>query len=211
MVSLVTISYILFVKSFLNLKYVLPKSVSYLKIGICIFSVNAILSVFYRSHQLAKFMEVITFSMSIYLFNLAYIAWMKKGYKPARFFVLAIFSLTLSSILLLLQRIGVDFYFKIGVFRPDNIGVVLFMTLMSFALGDRINILSKEKAEAQEKALEILEEKVAERTREALEKSKIIEEKNKDILASILYARRIQKAQLPTEKYLNKILSRLKR
>ena len=41
------------------------------------------------------------------------------------------------------------------------------------------------------------------------EQKKIVEEKNKDITDSIYYARRIQRALLPTEKYITKNLNRL--
>jgi serine phosphatase RsbU (regulator of sigma subunit)/streptogramin lyase len=45
----------------------------------------------------------------------------------------------------------------------------------------------------------ILEEKVVERTAEVVHKSQIIEEKNRDITASIRYAERIQRAMLPPD------------
>jgi serine phosphatase RsbU (regulator of sigma subunit)/streptogramin lyase len=45
----------------------------------------------------------------------------------------------------------------------------------------------------------ILEQKVEERTAEVVQKSMIIEEKNRDITASIRYAERIQRAMLPRE------------
>ena len=45
----------------------------------------------------------------------------------------------------------------------------------------------------------ILEEKVKERTAEVVQKSMEIEEKNRDITASIRYAERIQRAMLPKE------------
>lgn len=45
----------------------------------------------------------------------------------------------------------------------------------------------------------VLEEKVEERTAEVVQKSKEIEEKNRDITASIRYAERIQRAMLPRE------------
>ena len=45
----------------------------------------------------------------------------------------------------------------------------------------------------------ILEVKVKERTAEVVQKSMIIEEKNRDIMASIRYAERIQRAMLPRE------------
>ncbi|HUW91990.1 MAG TPA: two-component regulator propeller domain-containing protein [Bacteroidales bacterium] len=50
---------------------------------------------------------------------------------------------------------------------------------------------------------EILEEKVEERTAEVVTKSIELEEKNRDITASIRYAERIQRAMLPPENYFN--------
>jgi serine phosphatase RsbU (regulator of sigma subunit) len=52
---------------------------------------------------------------------------------------------------------------------------------------------------------EILELKVKERTAEVVQKSQIIEEKNRDITASIRYAERIQRAMLPDEKNFGEI------
>jgi serine phosphatase RsbU (regulator of sigma subunit) len=49
----------------------------------------------------------------------------------------------------------------------------------------------------------ILEQKVAERTAEVVQKSMEIEEKNRDITASIRYAERIQRAMLPRENSFN--------
>jgi len=43
------------------------------------------------------------------------------------------------------------------------------------------------------------------------EQKKIIEDKNKDILDSIRYAKHIQQALLPTEKYIDKSLKRLQK
>ena len=39
----------------------------------------------------------------------------------------------------------------------------------------------------------------------------VIEEKQKEIIDSIYYARRIQKSLLPTEKYIHKVFNRLKK
>ena len=50
---------------------------------------------------------------------------------------------------------------------------------------------------------EVLEEKVEERTAEVVSKSIELEEKNRDITASIRYAERIQAAMLPPENYFN--------
>jgi ligand-binding sensor domain-containing protein/serine phosphatase RsbU (regulator of sigma subunit) len=52
----------------------------------------------------------------------------------------------------------------------------------------------------------VLEEKVAERTAEVVEKNKELDEINKDITASIRYAKRIQDAILPPDDYVRKHL-----
>jgi ligand-binding sensor domain-containing protein/serine phosphatase RsbU (regulator of sigma subunit) len=52
----------------------------------------------------------------------------------------------------------------------------------------------------------ILEEKVHERTVEVVEKNKQLDEKNKDIMASIRYAKRIQNAILPPDELVTKFL-----
>ena len=99
----------------------------------------------------------------------------------------------------------------IGIFYPDNIGGVLFFLMLSFALGDKINLLKKDKIEAQEKALEVLEDKVQQRTAEVVKQKQVLEEKQKEILDSIQYAKRIQQSLLPTEKYIERNLNRLKK
>lgn len=56
---------------------------------------------------------------------------------------------------------------------------------------------------------QLLEEKVIERTLEITEQKKVIEEKNKDITDSIRYARRIQQALMPNEKFIQRIMRKL--
>jgi len=71
------------------------------------------------------------------------------------------------------------------------ISVILIVVLVIVYIRVREQNLIKEKI--------ILEEKVVERTAEVVQKSMIIEEKNRDITASIRYAERIQRAMLPRE------------
>ena len=47
--------------------------------------------------------------------------------------------------------------------------------------------------------------------KEVIQQKEIIEEKNKDITASITYAKRIQSSLLTTEKYIEKSINRLKK
>jgi hypothetical protein len=210
LVSVVSLSYLLFVKHFLKSSLLLPKANKICNVLICFFILTFVFFFFGKTRSLEKINEACTFITFIFLFVLSLYAWLKKEYKPARFFALASSVLTFSTFLLLLGLAGFDTNFKIGVFRIDNIGIMLFFALLSFALGDRINILTKEKAEAQQIALEKLEQMVEERTKEVVEKSHEIEEKNKDILASIQYAKRIQTSLITSQKYIEKTLGRLK-
>lgn len=73
----------------------------------------------------------------------------------------------------------------------------ILSSILLAAAGIIIYIKIREKNLIREK--KILEAKVAERTAEVVQKSKEIEEKNRDITASIRYAERIQRAMLPME------------
>ena len=99
---------------------------------------------------------------------------------------------------------------KFGKAKPKNI-------LLTFDDGPDpkytpqiLDILKKEKAEAQEKALLVLEEKVKERTEEVVKQKELLEEKQKEILDSIRYAKRIQVALITSEKYIEKTLQKHK-
>ncbi len=69
----------------------------------------------------------------------------------------------------------------------------------------------KEKQKILESQKENLEREVTERTAEIVQQKNIIEEKNKDITASIQYAKRIQQSLLPTEKYIARNMKRLRK
>ena len=75
------------------------------------------------------------------------------------------------------------------------ISIVLIVVIIVVYIRIREKNLIKEKI--------ILEQKVAERTAEVVQKSLEIEEKNRDITASIRYAERIQRAMLPKEDTFN--------
>lgn len=66
----------------------------------------------------------------------------------------------------------------------------------------------REKQKLLESQNQVLEEKVIERTKEITEQKKVIEEKNKDITDSIRYARRIQQALMPSEKFIRRIFDK---
>ncbi|MEA1887963.1 MAG: SpoIIE family protein phosphatase, partial [Bacteroidota bacterium] len=85
------------------------------------------------------------------------------------------------------------------VIRPPFYASPWFITalIVLAAVAVMVYIRIRERNLVREKR--ILEEKVEERTAEVVQKSMVIEEKNRDITASIRYAERIQMAMLPTE------------
>ncbi len=65
----------------------------------------------------------------------------------------------------------------------------------------------REKQRYLENQKQVLEEQVVERTHEITEQKQIIEDKNKDIIDSINYAKRIQTSILPTVDYFNTVFT----
>ena len=117
-----------------------------------------------------------------------------RKYRPARYFLLAWATLVILGILLDFRNLGlIDDYWIL-----DNalyIGCVMQTLLISFALGDKIQALQKENAEAQHRALtreqeekERLEREVHARTEEIRQKNSQLEEGNsvKDKLLSLI-------------------------
>lgn len=105
-----------------------------------------------------------------------------------------------------------------------QIGTAFEAILLSLAVSDKISNFKKDKEKAQEEALAIamenerlvreqnmeLERKVKERTIELQQQKELVEEKNKDILDSIRYAKRIQQSLLPSQRYIERALNVLK-
>jgi hypothetical protein len=103
-------------------------------------------------------------------------------------------------------------------------GSAIEAIMLSFAIGDKLNTANRDKQLAQTQAFEalkeneklireqnlVLERKVKERTLELEAAKDIVEEKNKEIVDSIRYAKRIQIHLLPSDKYIEKNMERLK-
>lgn len=85
------------------------------------------------------------------------------------------------------------------VIRPPFYANPWFIIFMTMLLATAIMVYIKVRESNLIREKRILEEKVDERTAEVVQKSMVIEEKNRDITASIRYAERIQMAMLPAE------------
>lgn len=172
------ISAIAFVNHFLQVKEHMPRMYKFsLVLGAIYFAglVLGLAGVFGISYSINDMVALI---LSIYILYVA-IRLSRRGYRPARFFLLA-WSFFLAGIFIFVMK-------SVNVLPANNftnyvleIGSAIEVTLLSFALADRINILRREKEESQRRAMEtlkenerivsqqniILEEKVKERTAE---------------------------------------------
>lgn len=136
-----------------------------------------------------KFIEAVPLSVAFFTGIYIY----KKGYQPARFFVLGYSFLFAGFILKFLIMLGIG-WLNFGAISYYSLSFcfVLEMIFLSFAIGDKVRILKVKKDKAQQKIIrqmavnaklkdsinQELEGKVEERTREVYHKSLIIESKN---------------------------------
>lgn len=135
----------------------------------------------------------------------------KKGQKICNYFAAAIFTLVAGAILFILTNFHIienDFVFKNAL----KIGSALEILLLSLSMSNKLRDLQKEKELAQEKSLRSLKEKnilideqndmlesqVKERTEELEIQTIQVLEKNKEIIDSINYAKRLQDAIIPS-------------
>jgi signal transduction histidine kinase len=104
--------------------------------------------------------------MAIY-FLITGISILRKGYKPAKFYLFAWIFLIIGFVAAILESVNIlpVLYYVNWI----QIGSVIEVTLLSFALADRINMYKKEREEAQ-----ILALKVAEQQNELIQKQNII-------------------------------------
>jgi len=220
--SISTIFFLFFTRSFLNLKEKykkINKSVIFLLIYLLINSITSlhdfgVPELFWGPYHILALM--------LYVYLISIYCW-KKGDKSAKYFVIANTVYTLGVLISIFKIIGViKFpYTMYTFFLADQIGSIGLYTLLSFALGNKINLLKKDTIEAQEKALVFLEEKVKERTieieqaneeitsqrDEVVKQKEIIEEIHHEISQSIDYAQRLQGSILPDENILKKYLN----
>lgn len=151
-----------FIERFLNTKKYTPylgKGLIVIVIAYIISSISILLRFNSLSFKLTDLNAVI---LSLYALIIA-ITISFKGYRPAKFFLLAWSTFLTGVILFVLKNSGI---------LPSNnftlytmpIGSALETTLLSFALADRINIMRKENEQLVKEQNIILERKVKERT-----------------------------------------------
>ncbi len=178
-------------RSFLNLKSFSPALDTILKANIIV-TIGAVIAILLFPISF-KALHVLTFLNCLLILICAGYSFYK-NYRPARYFLLAWVALLLAAALFSLRNLG---------FIPANwltdmalyIGGILQTLFISFALGDRINLLVRENQEVKEKELQLehiakekLEQEVKDRTEEIQKKNEQLEELNqvKDKLFSVV-------------------------
>jgi two-component system, NtrC family, sensor kinase len=203
--SLVGIAGIEFLKSFLHAREYFPKWVAFARYLYILYGISitlALCQVYALSYNL---MEVTAMCVSLYMLFLA-IKIYRKGYRPAKFFLIGWTIFLLGVCIYIIKDFGVLPYNNFTRYTMQ-IGSGIEVILLSFGLADRINALKKEKEESQARALEVLHEneriireqnilleaKVRERT-EALEIS------NKDLSVALSNLKDTQMQLVDAEK-----------
>ena len=176
--SLSALSGLLFSMFFLRTIYYLPKFHKWFQLLVGIYCFGLLLAAF---NKLSISYNILNYNglVSVLSVLIASIYTIKKGFRPAYFYLVAWLLLLIAFVILILRNLAVLPYNNFTTYTI-YIGSALEVALLSIALADKINILRKEKelstAEALASSLEnerlvreqniMLEQKVTERTSE---------------------------------------------
>jgi signal transduction histidine kinase len=163
--ALIGLTALEFMRIFIKLDFYYPKGKYFLRVFYGIYGVAVILS-FFGLYNQAYIITLINATITSFFALIVSIMVALKGYRPAKFYLLAWAIFILGVWTYVLKDFGIlpyNFYTSISL----QIGSAIETILLSFALADKINIYRREKEVAQAEAL-----------RAALENEKIILEQN---------------------------------
>ncbi|MEO9869180.1 7TM diverse intracellular signaling domain-containing protein [Ekhidna sp.] len=182
---------LLFTRRFLNTKVRSPRLHKILTWTIIIRTVIFVIALLF-DHELFEYRNIELIPMTL-IFYSSIRVWYK-GYKPARFFVLAYGMLFLGFLIKALLFLSI-IPFIILSYYSLHVCFLLEMLFLTFALSDRVRILKdnrdralkrsiaqhKENAELKDKVNRELEEKIGERTKQLEEKNMELAETNQQL------------------------------
>ncbi len=154
---LLSMSFIIYARHFLELPRVAPKFDTVLKFLMGFYLLYFLLDlVFFRSQSgvagyVIPFILIYVKSVLLYF----------KGQKSSRFFVLGYSFTFLGVIFLILRMGGINFQESLLMLYSFNIGLVVEVIIFSFAMSDRINIIKTEKKQADITTKETQEKLIA--------------------------------------------------
>ena len=133
----------------------------------------------------------------ILVFIIGFPSW-RRGYRPARYYIMAVCLPMLGVSTTILTRAGLIPFTPLTA-NSDRFGVMLMTLLFSVALADHINIIKQEKATALEQVQlmnEQLELRVTERTLDLSQTNHHLQTLNNHLQDQLIYARKIQEGLL---------------
>jgi signal transduction histidine kinase/serine phosphatase RsbU (regulator of sigma subunit) len=151
---IVTCAGSLFIMSFLGTKREYPRIHAFLIVVNVLFIFTALATLKLKYNTGIQLTGAIM-ATACALFLVLGIVSLTRGYRPARFFVAAWSVFLVGNIIFTISKFGL----LPSVFVTDmsmHIGSLLEIVLLSFALGDRINVIKQEREEAQQMAIENL-------------------------------------------------------
>lgn len=150
------ITTIIFLKKFMQTKKYTPKldyGIDLLIVLYCVACVAGMLGYYSLSIEI---LQITASTGSIYVLYVANVI-RKKGYRPAVFFLIGYSIFLLSVIIFVLRNFNIVPYNTFTSYILE-IGSVIQITLLSFALADKINFFRMENEQSQKQALEISKE-----------------------------------------------------
>lgn len=194
-IPLMLLSFYFYSRAFLEIPKQLPRLNQLLTGLIALFILLSILNAW----EIISLGGIPLFVFPFLCIYLASILAYRKGYKPARFFIIAYSFMMISILLLLLRMNGITFWSDLFTIYSFNIGLVFETVILSLALGDKVRIIKTERerealarSETQQKLIlqlqeneklkdkvnRELEEKVKERTAELEEQTELVQKLN---------------------------------
>ena len=205
--TLTAIFVLLYAQSFLKIKENLRgfNSVFNIFIALCFICLSLTFcagKLYSLSFPLTNFLSL----MSGFLVLITILASMKNKKKVSWFFTLAFVSLISGAIIFILSNLNVV---PVTFFTEHSLkfGSAVEIIFLSLSMANTYREIQRENEKLIREQNIVLEKKVSERTAEVVKQKEIIEEKNKDILDSIHYAKRIQRALLASDLMLKRNLS----
>ena len=154
--ALVNIIGVEFIRRFLNTKIVIPKLDNIAKVIYAVYAIDLVILFYGNFHLGYQIIQAFASLVSFYILTVSTVmAW--RGYRAAKFFLIAWLPLIVSIVVWILKDFGVVPYNTLTNYSI-TIRSALEVILLSFALADKINIFKAEKEKSQEEALKALKE-----------------------------------------------------
>jgi two-component system NtrC family sensor kinase len=153
---LAALSAIEFMKKFLHTKELLPKKHKWLNVFYVPYSIATVILMFGYFNICYQMLQYTAMAAAIYMLYVAYEI-SKTGYRPARYFILA-WSVFLTGLCIFVLKDLNILPYNTLTYNMMPFGSALEVTLLSFALADKINTFKKEKEESQAEALRVITE-----------------------------------------------------